>query len=191
MRVLIADDEAIIRMGLKAMLEDMGHQVIGAAADGTSAVRLARSLQPDLVILDIKMPGLDGLQAAEAIASERPVPILVLSAYSDWELVQRAASLAVYGYLVKPIRPAEMESALEIAVSRFGRWRALQQEAGRLQETLSTREIVERAKQVLMERDSLTEKEAFHRIQGQARRERRSMRAVAEEVLSAKQQLTS
>jgi response regulator NasT len=185
LRILIADDEAIIRMGLKAMLEDMGHQVVGAAADGAAAVRLARLLQPDLVILDVKMPGLDGLQAAEAITAERPVPILILSAFADRELVERASGVAVHGYLVKPIRPAELGPALEVAVGRFDQWLALRQEVTDLKEALLSREIVERAKRVLMERDGLKEQEAFRRIQAQARQERRPMRAVAEQVLRA------
>jgi AmiR/NasT family two-component response regulator len=182
-RILIADDEAIIRMGLKVMLEQMGHRVVGTAADGSIAVSLSRSLQPDLVILDIKMPGINGLEAAEAIVADRPVPILILSAYSDRELVERAASVAVHGYLVKPIRPAELEPALEIAVSRFRQWQALRHEAADLQEALSTREIVDYAKQALMEQEGLKEIVAFERIQARARRERRSMREVAEEVL--------
>lgn len=183
MRILIADDEAIIRMGLKDMLEGMGHQVVATAADGAGAIRLARSLQPDLVILDIKMPGLDGLAAAESIASERPVPILILTAYSDRDLVARAASLAVHGYLVKPTQPADLSSALQIAVGRFEQWQALRQEAADLREALETREVVEQAKRVLMERDGLKEADAFYRLQAQARRERRPMRAVAEEIL--------
>lgn len=191
MRILIADDEAIIRLGLKAMLEDMGHQVVGAASDGASAVRLARSLQPDLVILDVKMPGLDGLQAAEAITAARPVPILILSAFADRELVERASSVAVHGYLVKPIRPAELGPALEVAVGRFEQWLALRQEVTDLKEALLSREIVERAKRVLMERDGLKEQEAFRRIQAQARQERRPMREVAEQLLGQSRNLVS
>jgi len=191
LRILIADDEAIIRMGLKALLEDMGHRVVGAAADGANAVRLAHSLQPDLVILDVKMPGLDGLQAAEAITTERPVAIVILSAYADQELVERASSVAVHGYLVKPIRPAELGPALEVAASRFEQWLALRQEVTDLEEALLSREVVERAKRVLMEREHLKEDEAFHRIQAQARQQRRPMREVAEEVLSQSRNLVS
>lgn len=136
MRILIADDEAIIRLGLQATLEEMGHQVVGAAPDGASAVELARATRPDLVILDVKMPGLDGLDAAAAIARDRPVPVVILSAYSDRSLVERAVGLAVHGYLVKPIRPAELGPALEIAVNRFREAQALRREAQDLQDAL-------------------------------------------------------
>lgn len=183
MRILIADDEAIIRLGLKAMLEEMGHEVVGAAADGRAAIDLARSTQPDMIILDIKMPGLDGLQVAEAIAAERPVPIVILSAYSDRELIERAASLAVQAYLVKPIRPAELGPTLEIALDRFVETQALRREAADLTEALRAREVVGRAKQLLMERHGLSEAEAFRTLQAEARRERRSMREISERLL--------
>ncbi len=181
MRILIADDEAIIRLGLKAMLEEMGHEVVASAADGAAALALARSTRPDLAILDIKMPVLDGLAAAEAIAAERPVAIVILSAYSDRELVERAASLAVHAYLVKPIRPAELAPTLEVARQRFEEVQALRQEAAGLEEALAARAAVEQAKRRLMA-GGLSEAEAFHAIQAQARRERRSMRQVAEEL---------
>jgi AmiR/NasT family two-component response regulator len=183
MRILIADDEAIIRLGLTTMLEDLGHTVVGAAADGVAAVNLARQLQPDLVILDIKMPLLDGLDAAEEIAAERPVPILILSAYSYPALIERASSLAVQGYLVKPIRPVDLEPAIAIATARFEQWQELQREAADLREALATREVVEKAKRKLIETEKLSEAEAFQRLQAQARRERRRMREVAEEML--------
>jgi response regulator NasT len=183
MRILIADDEAVIRLGLKTMLEEMGHQVVAAAADGATAARLASSLHPDLVILDIKMPQLDGLAAAERITAERPIPILILTAYSDRELVEQAATMAVQAYLVKPIRDEDLAPAIEIAQSRFQEWQALQKDAVHLREALATRELVDRAKRLLMEREGLTEKQAFLRIQHRSRRQRRSMREVAGEVL--------
>lgn len=183
MRILIADDEAMIRLGLRTMLEEMGHQVVGSAVDGTAAVRLADALQPDLVILDIKMPGLDGLAAAQRIAAEQAVPIIMLTAYSERELVEQAASLAVQGYLVKPIREADLAPAIEIAVSRFQEWSALREQASSLQEAVLARELVDRAKRVLMEREGLTEEEAFLRIQRRSRYRRRSMGDVAREVL--------
>ena len=183
MRILIAEDEAIIRLGLKAMLEEMGHQVVGAAADGVTAVQLARSLKPDLAILDIKMPNLDGLDAAEAITAERPLPIVILTAYSSRDLVERAANLSVHGYLVKPIRPAELGPALEIAVSRFEEMQTLRQEAADLQEALRARAVIEEAKRLLVKRYGLKEEEAFRRLQEQARRERRPMRDVSEDIL--------
>ncbi len=184
MRILIADDEAIIRLGLKAMLEEMGHDVVAAAADGQAAVQLARETQPDLALLDIKMPGLDGLGAAEAIAAERPIAIVILSAYSDRDLVARAASLAVHAYLVKPIRPTELAPTLEIAQSRFEEAQALRQEAAGLEEAMAARAVVGEAKRRLMAREGLTEAAAFRAIQERARRERRSMREVAEALLA-------
>ncbi len=183
LRILVADDEAIIRLGLRTVLKEMGHQVVGAATDGVAAVQLARQIRPDLAILDIKMPGMDGLAAAEAITAERPVPILILTAYSDRELIERAATLAVQGYLVKPIREADLAPAIEIALARFNEWQALQEEAASLQEALLTRDLVEQAKRLLMERNGLKEREAFLRIQHSSRRQHRPMREVAEEVL--------
>jgi len=183
LRVLIADDEAIIRMGLKRMLEEMGHRVVGAAADGIRAVELARRTRPDLAILDIKMPGMDGLEAARLITAERPMPILILTAYSDRELVERAKELAVLAYLVKPVRDSELAAAIEIAVARFEEWRGLEGEAKSLQEALAARRVVERAKRLLMSRYGLTEREAFMRIHRRSRDSRRPMREVAEEIL--------
>jgi two-component system, response regulator PdtaR len=185
LRILIADDEAIIRLGLSAMLEELGHTVVGSASDGAAAVEMARTQLPDLVILDIKMPGMGGLDAAEKITAERPVPIMILSAYSDRDLVERAASLAVQSYLIKPVRPADLTPALELAASRFEQWQALRQEAADLREALAARVIVDEAKHRLMERDGLGEAQAFRQLQMQARRERRTMREVAEAVLKA------
>ncbi len=183
MRILIADDEAIIRLGLRASLEAMGHEVVAIAADGLSAVELARTAHPDLVILDIKMPGIDGLEAAEAISRERPVPIVILTAYSSRDLVERAAGLRVHAYLVKPIRPVELGPALEIAISRFQEEQALRQEAADLQEALRSRDLVQQAKRRLMEVHGLGEEEALRWLRARARRGRRSMREVSEEIL--------
>ena len=183
LRVLIADDEAIIRLGLRTMLEEMGHQVVGMAVDGPSAVRLAAREKPDLVILDIKMPDMDGLEAAEAITAKRRIPILMLTAYSDRELVERATKLAVLAYLVKPVKEADLGLAIELAMARFEEWQALEQEAADLKEALATREVVDRAKKILMQRDGLTEHEAFLSIQRRSRNSRRTMREVAEAIL--------
>lgn len=183
LRILIADDEAVIRMGLRKMLENMGHDVVGAARDGMIAIDLARRTKPDLVILDIKMPRLDGLEAAQVIAGERPVPILILTAYSDRELVERAATLAVHGYLVKPIRDVDLSSTIEIGLARFDESQSLRAEAADLEEALATRDLVDQAKRVLMTSQGLTEQEAFLRIQHRGREQRRPMREVAEEIL--------
>jgi response regulator NasT len=185
MRVLIADDEAIIRLGLTEMLEDLGHTVVGSASDGAGAVRLANETEPDMIILDIKMPGMNGLDAAEQITAERPAPVIILSAYSDRALLERAASLAVQGYLVKPVRPADLGPTMEMAATRFEQWQVLRREAADLREAIQTRDLVDRAKHVLMQNQKLTEAQAFARLQMQARRQRRPMRQIAEEILGA------
>ena len=186
LRVLIADDEAIIRMGLRTMLEEMGHTVVGMAADGPSAVRLAAKQEPDLAILDIKMPDMDGLEVAEAITAKRRIPILMLTAYSDRELVERATKLAVLAYLVKPVKEADLGLAIELAMARFEEWQALEREAAGLKEALATREVVDRAKEILMQRDGLPEHEAFLSIQRRSRNSRRTMREVAEAILGVR-----
>lgn len=185
MRILIADDEALTRMGLRAMLADMGHEVVAAAADGTTALRLACELCPDLAVLDIKMPGMEGLEVAAAISRRCPLPVIMLTAYSERDLVERAAATdTVQAYLVKPVREADLAPSIELATSRFAEWQALQKEAASRQEALATRELVARAKQVLMRDRALSEREAFLEIQHRARQQRRSMHAVAEDVLS-------
>jgi response regulator NasT len=184
MRVLIADDEALTRMGLRAILRDMGHVVVGAAADGQAALQMACRKAPDLVILDIKMPGLDGLAVAEAIAQQCPLPVVMLTAYSERDLVQRAAATeTVQAYLVKPVREADLAPTLDLAVARFAEWSALRQEASGRQAALEARAMVERAKHQLMERRGLTEREAFLAIQHEARQKRRTMREVAGDLL--------
>ena len=184
MRVLIADDEALTRMGLRTMLREMGHTLVGAAPDGVSALRLACETEPDLVILDIKMPGMDGLAVAEAIAGQCPLPVVMLTAYSERDLVERAAATeTVQAYLVKPIREEELAPTLELAAARFAEWQVLRQEAASRQEALETRAIVDRAKRLLMQREGLIERDAFLQIQHRARRERRTMRQVAEVIL--------
>jgi AmiR/NasT family two-component response regulator len=182
-RLLVADDEALTRMGLRTMLRGMGHTLVGAAADGLSALRLACETRPDLAILDIKMPGMDGLEVAEAIAGQCPLPVVMLTAYSERDLVERAAATeTVQAYLVKPIREADLAPAIELAAARFAEWQALCQEADGRQEALKSRVIVAKAKRLIMQREGLTEGEAFLKIQHRARRERRTMRQVAEAV---------
>jgi AmiR/NasT family two-component response regulator len=184
MRILIADDEALTRMGLRTMLQEMGHTVVGAAAEGITALRLACEARPDLAVLDIKMPGMDGLEVAEAIARRCPLPVIMLTAYSERDLVERAAATeTVQAYLVKPIREQDLSPAIELATSRFAEWQALRQEASDRQEALDTRKIVTQAKEVLIQREGLTERQAFLHIQHHARRQRQSMRAVAVEIL--------
>jgi AmiR/NasT family two-component response regulator len=185
-RVLIADDEALTRMGLRIMLHDMGHTLAGSAGDGVAALRLACESKPDLAILDIKMPKMDGQAVAEAIAVQCPLPVIMLTAYSERDLVERAAATeTVQAYLVKPIREADLAPTIELAVARFAEWQALRQEAANRQEALVTRELVDRAKRRLMQRDGLTERGAFLEIQHKARRQRLTMRQVAEEILGS------
>jgi len=184
--ILLAEDESIIRMGLRRILEDAGHRVV-AAPDGRTAVKLARQTGPDLAILDIKMPGLDGLEVARQIYARRPLPIVVLTAYGDRELVEQAAELPILAYLIKPVDEQELLATLEVATARFAEQQHLVRQANDLEERLESRKVVERAKGVLMQRESLSEREAYLRIQRHARQERRTMRQVAEAILRRSQ----
>ncbi|TMJ10289.1 MAG: response regulator, partial [Bacillati bacterium ANGP1] len=157
LRILIADDEAVIRLGLRSMLEDQGYRVVGEAADGTRALDLVRRLRPDLVFLDIKMPGIDGLQAAQALLAERAVPVIVLTAYADREFVDKAKDAGVLAYLVKPVRESDLRPTVEVALARFREIRALHDDVGSLEDALATRKLIERAKGVLMRRNGLDE----------------------------------
>jgi len=184
-RVVIADDESIIRMDLKEMLTALGYLVVGEAGDGISAVNLARELRPDLVIMDIKMPDLDGIAAAKICTEERIAPVLLLTAFSQQELVDGAKEAGVVGYVVKPFRESELQPAIEISLSRFKEFRALEKEAQGLRETLETRKLVERAKGVLMDTQGLKEADAFRKIQKLSMNTRKSMKEIAEAILLA------
>ena len=180
-RVLIADDEPIIRMGLQSMLEEMGHEVL-TAADGREALQQARRHWPDMTILDIKMPYTDGLQAAAALSRVQPMPILLLTAFSDRDLVERATDLPIHGYLVKPVKPGELAAAISVAVKRFEETQRLKAQATELEEQLVARKLVDRAKAKLMV-SGLSEEAAYKAIQRHARESRLSMRQVAEAIL--------
>ncbi len=184
-RVVIADDESIIRMDLREMLESLGYLVVGEAGDGISAVNLARELKPDLVIMDIKMPDLDGIAAAKMLTEERIAPVLLLTAFSQQELVEGAKEAGVVGYIVKPFRESELLPAIEVAMARFREFRALERETADLRETLETRKLVERAKGILMDTQGLKEAEAFRKIQKLSMNSRKSMRQIAEAILLA------
>ena len=183
LRILIADDESIIRLDLKKILENMGHKVVAEATDGKSAVDLARSMALDLAILDIKMPVMDGLDAAKIITDERICPVLLLTAFSQQELVQRAKEDGVFAYLVKPFKEADLMPAIEIAISRYREFEALETEVGSLQEKLETRKLVERAKGILMDKRGMKEQDAFRWIQQQSMSTRKSMREIAEAII--------
>jgi len=183
-RVVIAEDEALIRLDLKEMLEEESHVVVGEAADGEAAVELAERLRPDLVIMDVKMPVLDGISAAERITEQHLAPVMILTAFSQRELVRRASDAGAMAYLVKPFTKADLVPAMEIAVSRFQEIAALTAEAGNLRERLEVRKLLDRAKGLLQAEHQMTEAAAFRWIQKNSMDRRMSMRAVAEEVLA-------
>ena len=184
-RIIIADDESLIRLDLREMLAHLGYEVIAEAGDGRSAVDLARKLRPDLLVMDIKMPDLDGISAAEELTRERIAPVVLLTAYSDQGLVERAREAGVVGYVVKPFREAELMPVIELSRARFDEFTTLEREVGNLKEALETRKVVERAKGVLMEVHGLREAEAFHRIRRTSMDARKSMKDVAEAILLA------
>ena len=183
-RVLIAEDEALIRLDLREMLQEEGFDVVGEAADGEQAVELAVELNPDLVICDIKMPKMDGIAAAAQIAEKRIAPVVILTAFSQRDLIERARDAGAMAYLVKPFQKRDLLPAIEMATSRFAEIRALESEVTNLRERLEARKLIERAKGVLMTEHRMTEPEAFRWIQRAAMDNRTSMRAVAELVLS-------
>ncbi|MDP9239293.1 MAG: response regulator [Actinomycetota bacterium] len=183
-RVLIAEDEALIRLDLKEMLEEEGYIVVGEAGDGETAVRLARELRPDLVMLDVKMPVLDGIAAAEQIAGDRIAAVVILTAFSQRELVERASAAGAMAYLVKPFAAHDLVPAIEMALSRFSEIVALEGEVAGLAERLEARKVIDRAKGVLMTEAGMTEPEAFRYIQRAAMDRRTSMRAIATGVVS-------
>jgi len=180
---VVAEDEALIRLDVVEMLRDAGFDVVGEAGDGEHAVRLAEELRPDLVVLDVKMPVLDGISAAERIVKARIAPVVLLTAFSQRELVERARDAGAMAYLVKPFTQADLVPAIEMAVSRFGELALLEAEVADLTERLETRKAVERAKSLLMEQLDLSEPEAFRWIQKTAMDLRLSMRQVAEGVV--------
>ncbi|MGY1916334.1 ANTAR domain-containing response regulator [Blastococcus sp. SYSU DS0973] len=184
-RVLIAEDEALIRLDLKEMLEEEGYTVVAEVGDGQQAVDRAAELRPDLVILDIQMPVLDGLSAAERIATSRIAPVIVLTAFSQRELVERARDAGAMAYLVKPFSKNDLVPAIEVARGRFAEMTALDGEVKELEERLETRKVVEKAKGRLMADQGMSEAEAFRWIQRTAMNQRTSMKALAESVLAS------
>jgi len=182
-KVLIAEDEAIIRLDLKEMLEEEGIDVVGEASDGEAAIRLARERGPDLVIMDIKMPGMDGLTAAEKITEEGLGAVLILTAFSQRDLVKRAADAGAMGYLVKPFQKSDLMPAIDVALARHAELAAVKSESASLSDQLETRKVVDRAKGKLMQDLSLSEPDAFRHIQKKAMDERRPMKEIAREIV--------
>jgi two-component system, response regulator PdtaR len=184
LRILIAEDETIIRLDLRDVLERSGHVVCAEARDGEEAVALAQAEQPELAILDVKMPGVDGIEAARRILAERPIPIVMLTAYGQDELVARAVEAGVFGYLVKPFRETDLLPAIQTARARHAELETLREEAESLSEALATRKVVERAKGLLMEREGLSENDAFVRLRRASQSSGRPLRVVAEALIA-------
>jgi AmiR/NasT family two-component response regulator len=183
-RILIAEDETLIRLDLRQLLESAGFDVCAEARDGEEAVELARSEEPDLAVLDVKMPRIDGIEAARRILDERPIPIVMVTAYGEQELVARAVEAGVFGYLVKPFRETDLLPAIATARARHDELRALREEADSLAEALAARKAIERAKGLLMERDGLTEAEAFARLRKASQISGRPLKVVAEALIA-------
>ena len=184
MRLLIAEDETIIRLDLRELLERAGFEVCAEARDGLEAVELARKEQPDLAILDVKMPRLDGIEAAKRILAERPIPIVILTAYGQQELIARAVDAGVYGYLVTPFRESDLLPAIETALARHAELMALREEADSLAEALAARKRVERAKGLLMEKEKLSERDAYARLRKASQLSGKPISVVAEALIA-------
>lgn len=184
-RVIVADDESVIRMDLREMLGNLGYLVVGEVGDGRSAVNLARELKPDIVIMDIKMPDIDGIDAAKILTEERIAPVILLTAYSQKDLVERAKAAGVVGYMVKPFREADLAPAIEVALARFKEFEAMHKEVDDLQLALETRKLVDRAKGILMDTQGLNEADAFRKIQKMSMNTRKPMKEVAEAIILA------
>jgi AmiR/NasT family two-component response regulator len=184
-RVIIADDESLIRMDLREMLTNLGYLVVGEVGDGRSAVNLARELRPDIVIMDIKMPDMDGIEAARILTEEQIAPVILLTAYSQQDLVDRAREAGVVGYLVKPFKEPDLTPAIEVALARFKEFQALRKEVEDLKLAFETRKLVDRAKGILMDTQGLTEADAFRKIQKMSMNLRKPMKEVAEAIILA------
>ena len=184
-RVIIADDESLVRADLREALTELGYLVVGEASDGLGAVNMSRELKPDVIMMDIKMPALDGIEAAQVLTQEKIAPVVLLTAYSQKELIDRAKEAGVVGYLVKPFRESNLAPAVEITLSRFQEFQTVQKEVEDLKEALETRKVVDRAKGILMDTQGLTEQDAFRRIQKMSMNMRRPMKDIAEAIVLA------
>lgn len=189
LRILIGDDESIRLMSLRQQLQALGHRVVAEATNGAEAVALAAVTQPDLAILDIKMPEVDGIEAARQITRDRPIPIILLTAYSEAGLVERAAQANIAAYLMKPVAEEDLLPAITLALIRFRQFEALRREVNDLREALEARKVIERAKGILMRRLNLSEEDAFRRLQRQSQDSNRRLAQVAEAIIMADQML--
>lgn len=187
LRVIVAEDETIIRMDLKERLEDAGYQVVGEAGDGESAVQMARELRPDFVLMDIKMPGMDGIEAARRLTEERVAPVVLVTAHAEPELIDRARQAGVIAYVLKPLRDHDLASAIEVALSRYREFLEIAEAAEGLKDQLETRKLVERAKGLLQTKLGLSEPDAFKRIQKLSMDRRKAMRDIAEAIILAEE----
>jgi response regulator NasT len=185
LRIVVAEDETIIRMDLRERLENLGYQVVGDVSDGETALNLTRQARPDVVVMDIKMPVLDGISAAETLTNEGIAPVVLVTAFSDDGLVRKASDVGVMAYVMKPLRDNDLRPAIEVAVSRFREYKILSKEVADLAERLEARKVIERAKGLLMEKHGLSESDAFQRIQKLSMDRRRTMKEIAEAVLLA------
>ncbi len=185
LNILIADDEALIRLDLREMLSDAGHHIVGEAADGAQAVKLARELKPDFIIMDVKMPNMDGLEAAAIIGEENLAPVLLLTAYSQQDIVEKASKAGVSAYLVKPVREEQLFPAMEIAASRFNELQELNKELLDLKDSLETRKLVDRAKGILMTAHKISEQDAYRKMQQYSMAKRITLKALAESIIKA------
>lgn len=185
LKILIADDEALIRMDMKELLEEAGHEVVGEAPNGRKAVELAKKLKPDLCIFDVKMPEMDGIEAAKIVSKEKIAPVVLLTAFSQSEFVKRASDAGVQAYLVKPVQEANLFPAIEVAMSRYQDMQGLEDELFKVKDTLEMRKLLDRAKGILMDAHNISESEAFNRIQKYSMAKRKTIKEVAEAIIRA------
>lgn len=183
LNILIADDEAIIRMDIKELLEEAGHKVVGEATNGQQAVELAKKMKPDLCIFDIKMPKMDGIAAAKIVSKEKIAPVVLLTAFSQPEIVKDATEAGVLAYLVKPVQEANLFPAIEVAMSRYRELQGLEDELLKVKDTLAMRKTLDRAKGILMDAHNISESEAFNRIQKYSMAKRKTIKEVAEAII--------
>ncbi len=185
LKILIADDEALIRMDMKELLEEAGHEVVGEAPNGREAVELAKKLKPDLCIFDVKMPEMDGIEAAKIVSKEKIAPVVLLTAFSQPEFVKRATDAGVQAYLVKPVQEANLFPTIEVAMSRYQDMQGLEDELFKVKDTLEMRKLLDRAKGILMDAHNISESEAFNRIQKYSMAKRKTIKEVAEAIIRA------